>query len=68
MNRDDLYCSAHALVTLLGDLIFLFACDTLPTPLVGNPVVINPYNAEIFLYKPWRPNGFINLNSSKMSQ
>ena len=24
----------------------------------------NPYNAEIFLYKPWRPKGVFNMNSS----
>ena len=23
----------------------------------------NPYNAEIFLYKPWRPKVFFNLKS-----
>ena len=28
---------------------------------------INPYNAEIFLYKLWRPKGFFNLKSSQMS-
>ena len=25
---------------------------------------INPYNPEIFLFKPWRPKGFFNLKSS----
>ena len=28
---------------------------------------INPYNAELFLYKPWRLKGFLNLKSSLMS-
>ena len=27
-----------------------------------------PYNAEIFVYKPWRPKGFFNLTSLKLSQ
>ena len=31
------------------------------------PLRFNPYNAEIFLYKPWRPTIFFNLKSSKMS-
>ena len=24
----------------------------------------NPYNAEICLYKPWRPKGFLNMKLS----
>ena len=25
---------------------------------------VNPYSAELLLYKPWRPKGFFNLKSS----
>ena len=32
----------------------LFLCD------------INPYNAEIFLYKPWEPKRFSSLNTYVM--
>ena len=27
---------------------------------------VNPYNAELFLFKPWRLMGFFNLKSSQM--
>ena len=27
-------------------------------------IKINPYNAEICVYKPWRPKGLLNLKSS----
>ena len=26
---------------------------------------VNPYNAEIFVYKPWRPKGFLIGNHHK---
>ena len=33
--------------------------DTFGMPSDGQ--LINPYNAEIFLYKPWRPKGFFQF-------
>ena len=30
----------------------------------GNYKWVNPYNADIFLYKPWRPKGYFDLKSS----
>ena len=27
----------------------------------GKMSPFNPYNAEIFVYKPWRPKGFLQL-------
>ena len=30
----------------------------------GLALQVNLYNAELILYKPWRPKGFFNLKSS----
>ena len=31
--------------------------------IITYPGMFNPHNAEIFLYKPWRPKGYFNLKS-----
>ena len=31
---------------------------------VSTKMIVNPYNTEIWLYKPWKPKGFFNLKSS----
>ena len=30
---------------------------------VARIMLFDLYNAEVFLYKPWRPKGFLNLKS-----
>ena len=38
-----------------------------PGELGPSTLLLNPHNAEIFVYKPWRPEGFFNSKSSEMS-
>ena len=38
--------------------------DQLQTQVCNAYLWINPYNAELFLYKPRRPKGFFDLKSS----
>ena len=34
----------------------------------GGELIVNPESAEYFLYKPWRPKGFLYSKSSQMSK
>ena len=45
-------------------LLFLYAYFTHTRMLSGALSLLNPYNAELILYKPWRPKGFNNLKAS----
>ena len=51
------------LLDFLKDWVWHKLINPLPAKLL-----INPYNAEIFLYKAWRPNSLFNSKSSWMSE
>ena len=38
-----------------------FNVETTSLCLLGSQIGFNPYNADIFLYKPWRPKGFVQF-------
>ena len=49
----------HVKIVVCGSETQLQVCEILNEIINGNDQWVDPYNTEIFLYKPWKPKLFV---------